>query len=67
MNAIRTIEKIPSGTNVRGIAKNINQSTFLELEKLGESAKPYTTERVAYYYRPLFVSKLPGEHAPVPP
>ena len=32
MNAIRTIENIPSVTNLRG---------FLDLEKFGESAKPY--------------------------
>ena len=62
MNAIRTIENIPSGSNLRAIAnyspiglglfvyslmlKNWLKRGFLELEKFVESVEPYTTKIV---------------------
>ena len=62
MNAIRTIEMIPSVTNLRYITKYkpigfglfvhplmltkwLDRTRILELEKFGDSAKPYTMER----------------------
>ena len=68
MNAIRTIENMPSVTNLRGKAKYqpigfglfvysltltnwLKKSTrILELEKFGESATPYSTERGVPWY-----------------